>query len=75
MLRTRGGWVKPANTETLRPGGKTTPEALRDYTRTKLAAYKVPKQLIAVGEVERAPNGKADYKWARQILEAEASGG
>lgn len=32
-------------------------------------AYKMPKQLIVVDQVKRAPNGKADYKWARDAVE------
>jgi fatty-acyl-CoA synthase len=53
----------------VRPGGEVDPEALREYTKTKLASYKIPKQLFAVEKVERAPNGKADYKWARNAIE------
>ena len=33
----------------------------------KLAAYKAPKQVIIVERVPRAPNGKADYKTAKQL--------
>jgi acyl-CoA synthetase (AMP-forming)/AMP-acid ligase II len=46
-----------------------SPDALREFTKTKLAGYKVPKQLLQVERVERAPNGKADYKWARETIE------
>jgi fatty-acyl-CoA synthase len=45
---------------------------VRDYARTRLAAFKVPKQLVVVEEIRRAPNGKADYPWAREVVE-EAS--
>ena len=51
-----------------RPGRELDGEALRDFTRTKLAAYKVPKQLFVVEKVQRAPNGKADYPWARKVV-------
>jgi fatty-acyl-CoA synthase len=52
------------------PGKKVDPEELRAFTRTKLAAFKVPKQVLIVDHIRRAPNGKADYKWARQhVLE------
>jgi fatty-acyl-CoA synthase len=47
-----------------------SPDALRAFTKTKLAGYKIPKQLFIVDRVERAPNGKADYKWARATIEA-----
>jgi acyl-CoA synthetase (AMP-forming)/AMP-acid ligase II len=53
----------------LRPGSDTDAEALRRYTHTKLAGYKVPKQLFVVDEVRRAANGKADYRWARKTVE------
>jgi len=32
----------------------------------ELARYKQPRQLVVVDEVPRAPNGKADYKWAKR---------
>ncbi|MEP4593888.1 MAG: AMP-binding protein [Ilumatobacter sp.] len=37
-----------------------------------LAGYKAPKSVIFVADVPRAPNGKADYKRARQLAEAAA---
>jgi 3-oxocholest-4-en-26-oate---CoA ligase len=39
--------------------------ALIDFARTRLAGYKMPRQLVVVDRVERAANGKADYKWAK----------
>jgi acyl-CoA synthetase (AMP-forming)/AMP-acid ligase II len=54
----------------LRPGGVVSPDELRAFTKKKLAGYKIPKQLFLVERVERAPNGKADYKWAREVIEA-----
>ncbi|MDP6970734.1 MAG: AMP-binding protein, partial [Pseudomonadales bacterium] len=41
-----------------------------DFTREHLAGYKLPKQVIFVDTVQRAPNGKADYKWAKRTAEA-----
>jgi fatty-acyl-CoA synthase len=52
----------------LRAGSQANADELRKFTRTKLAAYKVPKQLIVVDRVRRAENGKADYQWAREIV-------
>jgi len=52
----------------LQPGGSASSEALREFTRSKLAAYKVPKQLFIVDHVRRAANGKADYEWARKVV-------
>ena len=38
---------------------------LIDFTREQLSGYKLPKQILFVEEVMRAPNGKANYKWAK----------
>jgi len=47
-------------------------EGLREHVKTQLAGYKAPKQCILVDVVQRAPNGKADYKWAKATAEANA---
>lgn len=39
---------------------------LREFSRQHLAAYKIPKRIFQKPDLERAPNGKADY---RSILE------
>jgi fatty-acyl-CoA synthase len=43
-----------------------------DFTREQLAGYKLPKQVLIVDTVQRAPNGKADYKWAKRVALAAA---
>ena len=40
--------------------------ALLAHCREHLAGYKLPKNVLFVDHVQRAPNGKADYKWAQQ---------
>jgi fatty-acyl-CoA synthase len=35
--------------------------------RSRLADYKAPRHVVFVDEVYRAPNGKADYRWALDI--------
>ena len=50
-------------------------QALLDFARDRLAGYKLPKQLHIVDRVQRAPNGKADYKWARKIAETASQPG
>ena len=40
---------------------------LRQFVREQLAGYKVPKQVVLVPAVQRAPNGKADYGWATEV--------
>ena len=47
------------------PGAALDEISLRDHVRTHLAGYKTPKRVIAVTKMFRAPNGKADYKSAR----------
>lgn len=42
---------------------------LIDFTREQLSGYKLPKQILFVEEVMRAPNGKANYKWAKNEAE------
>ena len=41
-------------------------QTIRDFVRARLAGYKVPRQVVLVDRVQRAPNGKADYPWARE---------
>ena len=43
--------------------------ALIENTRKKIAGYKLPKQILFTKEVKRAPNGKANYKWAKSFAE------
>ena len=40
---------------------------LIEATREFIAGYKLPKGIIFKDVVQRAPNGKADYKWAKDI--------
>jgi len=40
--------------------------AVIDFARDHLAGYKLPKHVLFVDQVQRAPNGKADYKWAKR---------
>jgi fatty-acyl-CoA synthase len=42
-------------------------EDLVKATREFIAGYKLPKKVIFTDEVQRAPNGKANYKWAKNI--------
>ena len=43
---------------------------LINNTREHISGYKLPKKVIFVANVERAPNGKANYKWAKEIAQA-----
>jgi acyl-CoA synthetase (AMP-forming)/AMP-acid ligase II len=49
-------------------------EEICDFLRPLLAHFKIPKAVVVRESVRRAPNGKADYQWAREIaLEAHAA--
>ncbi|MFM1751634.1 MAG: hypothetical protein RL119_596 [Actinomycetota bacterium] len=52
--------------------GQATPtgDEVIAFTKTKLSSFKVPKELVFVATVPRAPNGKADYVSARQLFES-----
>ncbi|HEY8589912.1 MAG TPA: long-chain fatty acid--CoA ligase, partial [Naasia sp.] len=57
----------------LRDGAAASPEALRDFCRTHLAAYKVPKRVIVVEELPRSLIGKVLRRVVREQLIAEAA--
>ena len=42
---------------------------LINFSREHLSGYKLPKNILFVEKVERAPNGKANYKWAKSEAE------
>ncbi|HNJ96913.1 MAG TPA: acyl-CoA synthetase, partial [Ilumatobacteraceae bacterium] len=49
--------------------GHTVSEAeLRETAANHVARYKLPKQVVFVGEIVRSPAGKADYRWARSTV-------
>jgi fatty-acyl-CoA synthase len=51
----------------LRDGAEFDEAQIREHVRKHLAGYKTPKRLIAVPRMFRAPNGKSDYKAARNL--------
>lgn len=57
----------------VQPRASATPtiEELATHCRTKIAGYKVPRELHLVDEVQRQPSGKPDYKWAKAIATSE----
>jgi acyl-CoA synthetase (AMP-forming)/AMP-acid ligase II len=42
---------------------------LKEFCETHLASYKLPRSIVWVPQVQRAPNGKPDYKWALKQAE------
>jgi acyl-CoA synthetase (AMP-forming)/AMP-acid ligase II len=43
--------------------------SLRAYAEPLLAAYKLPRVVVAAQTIQRGPNGKPDYKWAKKLVE------
>ena len=43
----------------------TTADDIIATVKSSIADYKAPRRVVFVDEVYRAPNGKADYRWAR----------
>ena len=55
----------------LHPGATDTdPDVVLHDVKQWLANYKLPRTAVVVSEVHRAANGKADYAWAREILDS-----
>ena len=50
-----------------RDGAQLDLESLQQTARDQLAGYKVPRGLTLVEAVQRGPNGKPDYAWAREV--------
>jgi fatty-acyl-CoA synthase len=53
----------------LRPGEEATGDDLAAALEP-LARFKRPRRFVVVDEVVRGPNGKADYKWAKERAQA-----
>ncbi|MEU0566669.1 acyl-CoA synthetase [Nonomuraea sp. NPDC005983] len=56
-----------------RPDVEVTAAELDAHCRQRLSGYKVPRTYAFVTEMVRSPAGKADYRWARQTVEAMGS--
>jgi acyl-CoA synthetase (AMP-forming)/AMP-acid ligase II len=52
----------------LAPGASAEPSSVVDAARSRLSSFKLPRQLVLVDTVPRAPNGKADYAGARRLF-------
>ncbi|MFP3989687.1 acyl-CoA synthetase [Streptomyces sp. E11-3] len=58
----------------LRPGAaEPSLDTIQTHCRTRLAGYKIPRQLVLTDTIQRSPSGKADYRWARSVA-ADAAG-
>ncbi|MEP6624744.1 MAG: acyl-CoA synthetase, partial [Acidimicrobiia bacterium] len=56
-----------------RPGTAPTVDELAAHCRQHIAAYKAPKQVFLVDQIQRAPSGKPDYPWAKEFAQAAAA--
>jgi acyl-CoA synthetase (AMP-forming)/AMP-acid ligase II len=55
----------------VRPGTAPSLESIQEHCRTKIAGYKVPREIHVVAEVVRSPSGKPDYRWAKSVAEGQ----
>ena len=49
------------------PDTGLTLEELSAHCSTRIARYKLPRELHLVIQMQRSPSGKADYKWAKEV--------
>jgi acyl-CoA synthetase (AMP-forming)/AMP-acid ligase II len=57
-----------------RAGCTPTLESIQSHCRTKIAGYKIPREVHVVPKVERSPSGKPDYRWAKEVATRVSSG-
>jgi acyl-CoA synthetase (AMP-forming)/AMP-acid ligase II len=50
-----------------RDGSPPDLDSLQEHCRTKIAGYKVPREIHVVPEIRRSPSGKPDYPWAKEV--------
>jgi acyl-CoA synthetase (AMP-forming)/AMP-acid ligase II len=56
-----------------RPGATPTLEDIQSHCRTKIAGYKLPRELHPVDQIVRAPSGKPDYRWAISVAAGDST--
>ncbi len=56
-----------------RPGTHPSLSDLQAFCRTKLAGYKVPRQVEVTDDIPRTPVGKPDYRWAKRLADSGAA--
>ena len=69
-LPAAGGGENVTAAVVLRPGAILDVDALRDYCRSRLSAYKVPKQIIEVQDLPRSLIGKVLRRQVRDQLKS-----
>jgi acyl-CoA synthetase (AMP-forming)/AMP-acid ligase II len=51
-----------------RPGASPSLDDLTAHCRTRIAGYKMPRELHLVDVIVRSPSGKPDYPWAQDLV-------
>ena len=51
-----------------REGKEPTVQDLDGFVRTRIAGYKVPREVHLVESIRRHPSGKPDYPWAQRLV-------
>jgi 3-oxocholest-4-en-26-oate---CoA ligase len=55
----------------LSPGATVSEDDVIKSVKSQIAGFKAPKRVVFVSQVPRAPNGKADYKRARELCASD----
>jgi len=50
-----------------RDGARPSLDELQRFCRTRIAGYKVPRQVQFTDDIPRTPVGKPDYRWAKRL--------
>ena len=58
----------------LREGEAPDDAGIAKVAGEHIAAYKLPKEIVYVQQIQRSPSGKADYRWAKQTALRELRG-
>lgn len=53
----------------LRPGTKATPEELIDHCKTRMAAYKYPREVVVMGDIPKTATGKLLRRELRTVAQ------
>jgi 3-oxocholest-4-en-26-oate---CoA ligase len=56
-----------------REGKEPTAQDIDGFVRTRVAGYKVPREVHLVESIRRHPSGKPDYPWAQQLVREAAT--
>jgi fatty-acyl-CoA synthase len=50
----------------LAEGASSDEASIVEHASAHIARYKLPKEVVFVGSIQRSPSGKADYRWAAE---------